>query len=132
MVNNHEDYYQGCVMHMIQQWRRTLGKAKDMKGHVRSLLEITFELQSELDGQYDDMLHMDAIKYMGEVIAEKLGRMYGLQIYYYRKPVTPTGHNGWVGLGPLGPLRLVSLSLVLVMVRCCIVCIVAVFRPFGP
>ena len=101
MVDNHEDYYQGCVMHMIQQWRRTLQMAKDMKRHVKNLFAITFELQSQ---QYDDMLHMDAIKYMGEVIAEKLGRMYGLQIHYYRKPARhwPTGHTAGISIASPG------------------------------
>jgi hypothetical protein len=101
MVDNHEDYYQGCVMHMIQQWRRTLQMAKDMKRHVKNLFAITFELQSQ---QYDDMLHMDAIKYMGEVIAEKLGRMYGLQIHYYRKPARhwPNGHTAGISIASPG------------------------------
>ena len=81
MVENHEDYYHGCVMQMIQRWRRSLGEGKRLsKGSAITLSLDVFEYD------YDYREHMDAIKYMGGVIAEKLGRMYGLQIYYYRNP----------------------------------------------
>ena len=47
--------------------------------------------------------------------------------------LTIVNHSLVILTGQTGLLvRLVCLSLVLVMVRCCIVCIVAVFRPLGP
>ena len=86
MVENHEDYYEGCVMQMIQRWRKRLGEglsAEDSANLKGSAIDITLSLHvGESTSEY--MEHMDAIKYIGGVIAEKLGRMYGLQIYYYR------------------------------------------------
>ena len=105
MVDNHEDYYQGCVMSVINKWRRTLGKKAGSKG---SFFGCAITLSLSLSDSKDDMLHMDAIKYMGEVIAEKLGRMYGLQIYYYRKPLTSHPNRsdwltGQAGISIAGP-----------------------------
>ena len=37
MLENHEDYYQGCVMQMIQQWRRRLGEGKRFGKERRSI-----------------------------------------------------------------------------------------------
>ena len=99
MVQDHEDYYQGCVMQMIQRWRRRLGEG-NIKGKGS-----TITLSLDADGQCGDMVHLDAIKYMAEVIAENLGRMYGLQIYYYRKPGLGSGWYGRVraGISIAGP-----------------------------
>ena len=92
MVENHEDYYQGCVMQMIQRWRKRLGEglsAQDSVNLKGSAIDITMSLGvGDVLGDVDDYLgdfmrHVDAINYIGKYIAEELGRMYGLQIYYY-------------------------------------------------
>ena len=85
MVENHEDYYQGCVMQMIQQWRKRLSEglsAKDSGNLKGSADDITMSLSVE-QSIMGYMRHVDAINYIGKYIAEELGRMYGLQIYYY-------------------------------------------------
>ena len=45
-----------------------------------------------MDGHHTHMQHLDAIKYMGEVIAEKLGLIYGLRIYYWQEG----GRTAWL------------------------------------
>ena len=90
MVENHEDYYQGCVTQMIQRWRKRLGEgslAEDSANHKGSAISITLSLGVRVSyeawlGLYRE--HVDAIDYIGKYIAEQLGRMYGLQIYYFR------------------------------------------------
>ena len=108
MVDNHEDYYQGCVMSVINKWRKTLGKAKVGLGSKGSFFGSAITLSLSLSDSKDDMLQMDAIKYMSEVIAERLGRMYGLQIYYYRKPLSRHPNRsdwltGQAGISIAGP-----------------------------
>jgi hypothetical protein len=47
MVENHEDYYQGCVMQMIQRWRKRLGEglsAQDSVNLKGSAIDITMSL----------------------------------------------------------------------------------------
>ena len=108
MVDNHEDYYQGCVMSVINKWRKTLGTANVGLGSKGNFFASAITLSLSLSDNKDDMLHMDAIKYTSEVIAERLGRMYGLQIYYYRKPLTSHPNRsdwftGQAGISIAGP-----------------------------
>ena len=91
MVENDENYYQGCVNQMIQRWRKRLGEelsakdSADLKGYAICYirLRLNFGYIGEPFSGITFIRHSDAIKYMGGVIAEKLGRMYGLQVYYY-------------------------------------------------
>ena len=86
MVENHEAYYRGCVMQMIQRWRKRLGEGLSAENSANlkgSAIDIKLSVYvGETGIGYMD--HMELIKYIGGVIAQKLGHMYGLQVYYYR------------------------------------------------
>ena len=88
MVENHEDYYQGCVRQMIQRWRKRLGEglsAEESANPKGSAMDITLSVGASYEAWFELYReHVDAIDYIGRYIAEKLGRMYGLQIFYYR------------------------------------------------
>ena len=73
MVDSHEDYYQGCVMSVINKWRKTLGKANVGVGIKGSISASAITLSLSLSDNKDDILQKDAIKYTSEVIAERLG-----------------------------------------------------------
>ena len=85
MVDNHKDYYRDCVTQMIQRWRERLGEglsAEDSANLRGSVTDITLSLRVGESRPDED--HIDAIKSMSVAIAESLGHMYGLRIYYYR------------------------------------------------